>query len=125
MLSDIVNRDNNPIKAHLSHHGCYDGVAKACYETCAEPIAFVNYATVGTDFVITSFAVHPLVTAKEAQLAGDVINSVLEAEAHKLGIRRLLIVLPHQDTAEVIEEYKLQPSVMGLGVINQPIAYKN
>src|SRR6266446_7314240 len=117
--------NNSTIKAELSHHGCYGGVVKACYETCLEPIAFVNYATSGTDFIITKYAVHPLVTAKEAQFAGDVINTVLQAEAYKLGIRRLLIVHPHQEAAEVIEEYKVQPFVMGLGVINQPIAYKN
>jgi hypothetical protein len=121
----MLSFNNSTIKAHLSHHGSFGGVVTACYDTCAEYVAFVNYAAVGSDFVITSFGVNPRVTEKEAHLAGDVINSLLEAEAHKLGIRRLLIVHPHQDTAEVIEEYKLQPFVMGFGVINQPIAYKN
>ncbi len=121
----MLSFNTSIIKAQLSHHGSFGGVVKACYETCAEPVSFVTYATVGSDFVITSFEVDPRVTEKEAQLAGEVINNVLEVEAHKLGIRRLLIVLPHHDTAEVIEEYKVKPFVMGLAVINQPIAYLN
>ena len=117
--------NTGPLKAHLSHHGCYGGVVAARYDTCEEPVSFIRYVTVGSDFVITSFGVNPRVNVKEAELAGEVINELLTTEAHKLGIRRLLIVHPHQDTAEVIEEYQVQPFVMGLDVINQPIAYLN
>lgn len=117
--------NTGPLKAHLSHHGCYGGVVKACYETCVEPVSFVSYLTVGTDLVITSFAVHPIASAKEAQLAGDVIDAALEREAFKHGIKRLLMVLPHQDTAEVVREYKAQPFVMGFGHNTNPTAYIN
>ena len=120
----MLSFNNSSIKAHLSQHGCYGGVVKACYDTCEESVAFVTYATVGSDFVITKYAVNPLVSVKEAQLAGDEINAVLKQEAFKLGIKRLLIVHPNQDTAEVIEEYKLHPAVMRFDN-TQPITYVN
>src|SRR5579863_2753401 len=104
---------NNPIKAVLSHHGMFGGVVQARYDTCDEPVCFVTYTPVGSDFVITSFGIHPSCTTKEAQLAGDAIDSVLEAEAHKAGIKRLLIVHPNCDTAEVVRTYTLQPFAMG------------
>ena len=122
MLSQF---NKGPLQTSITHHGCHGGVVKACYETCEEPVSFVVYSQVGTDFVITSFAVHPLASTKEAHQAGDLINQVLEVEAHKLGIRRLLIVQPHQDIAEVIEEYKVKPFVMGLDITRNPIAYIN
>lgn len=120
----IPSFNNSPIKAHLTHYGSFGGVVKACYETCEEPIASVTYARVGSDFVITSYTIHPLPPTKEAIRAGNNINRALEAEAHKLGIRRLLMVLPHQDTAEVIEEYQVQPFLMGLDN-KQPNVYVN
>jgi hypothetical protein len=115
----------NDIKAHLSHHGCYGGVVTARYEHNDEAVSFVAYSTAASDFVITQFGVSPQATTKEAQLAGDLINSLLETEAHKLGIRRLLIVLPDQDTAKVIEEYKVQSFVTGLGVKANTSVYVN
>jgi hypothetical protein len=107
----MFDLNNNPLKASLSHHGAWN-VVKACYETCDEPVCFVNVTAVGSDFVITSFSIHPSATAKQAQLAGDVIDAALEVEAHKAGICRLLIVLPKNDTAEVVRTYELQPFTM-------------
>ena len=105
--------NTGPIRASLKYNGSsFGNVVKACYETCEEPVAFVTFATMGSDFVITSFAAHPMSSQKEAQIAGNEINNLLAAEAHKLGIGRLLIVLPHQDTAEVIEEYTVKPHMM-------------
>ena len=98
---------NNNIKAHPSHQGCHGGVVTARRETNDEAVSFVSYSTTGTDFVINSFGVNPQASQQEAVLAGDPINTLLKAEAHKLGIKRLLIVLPTQDTPEVIEEYKV------------------
>jgi len=126
MLNNMISRDNNPITVELSHHGCYGFNVQARFANIEEPICFVNVAVVGSDFVVMKFGVNPQVTMKEAQAAGDEIDGVLEQEAYKLGLKRLLLVHPHQNTAEFVREYRVQPHVlMGLGVINQPIAYKN
>jgi hypothetical protein len=104
--------NTGPIKTQLSHHGCYGGVVKAFFESCEEPICFVNYSQVDADFVIHKFGVSSSVSAKVAQIAGDEINEVLKKEAAKLGVTRLLIVKPDCSEAEVIETYKVQPHVL-------------
>jgi hypothetical protein len=121
----MLSFNNSQMRVSLTQHGCYGGVVAARYDTCEEPVSFVSYATVGSDFVITSFGVNPLVTAKEAQLAGDLIDAALELEALKHGVKQLLIVYPGKSTAEFVRDYQVKPFVMGVGVINQPIAYKN
>jgi len=68
--------------------------------------------------------VHPLLTAKEAQLAGDAIDLVLAQEAAKFGVKQLFIIHPN-DTTELVREYQIQPFVTGVGVINQPAVYVN
>jgi hypothetical protein len=110
------------IKVKLSHHGCYGLNVEARFDHIEEPICFVNVAVVGSEFVVMKYEVNPQVTAKEAQAAGDEIDRVLEQEAFKLSIKRLLIVHPNQDTAEFVREYRVQPFVMGFGVkANTPI----
>jgi hypothetical protein len=99
----------NKIKTSIHHQGSFGGVVRACYETCEEPICFVTYAQVGQDFVITSFGVSSHATAKETQKAGDEIDRMLEREAGPLGVKRLLLVHPNQDTAEVVRTYEVQP----------------
>jgi hypothetical protein len=121
----LTLNSNNPIKAELSHHGAFGGMVQARHDKGDEAVCFVTYAAVGTDFVITSFGVNPRATVKEAQLGGDAIDAVLETEAHKAGIKRLLIVHPNRDTAEVVRSYALQPFTMGMSVTKNPIAYLN
>ncbi len=116
---------NSPMQTTITHHGCYGGVVKACYETCEEPVAFVAYSQVGNDFVITSFSVHPLASKKEAEAAGNEIDAVLELEALKHGVRQLLIVPPGKNTAEFVRDYQVKPFVSAMGVTNNPIAYLN
>jgi hypothetical protein len=115
----------NKIKATLTHHGCYGGVVTVRYENNDEVVSFVSYAAVGDEFVITSFGVNPQATAKEAQASGDAIDSVLEAEAYKYGIKRLLIVQPNQNKADFVREYPIQPFTIGAGVKANPLAYLN
>ena len=122
MLSQF---NKGPLQTSITMHGCYGGVVKARYDTCEEPVAWVSYSQVGTDFVIASFAVHPLASVKEAQLAGDQIDALLEVEALKLGIKRLLLVHPHQDTAEEVRTYQVPPFVLGVGVTSTRHTYIN
>ena len=63
--------NTGPIRASLTHHGSnFGNVVSARYGSCEEPVSFVTYATVGSDYIITSFGVHPWASQKEAQLAG-------------------------------------------------------
>jgi hypothetical protein len=101
--------NNNPIKTSLTHHGSVGGVVQARYENVLEPICWVTFVTVGSDFIITSFGLTPHASAKVAQQAGDEIDKLLERESGPLGIKRLLIVHPNQDTAEVVRSYQVQP----------------
>lgn len=118
----MLSFNNSKMRVSLTHHGCYGGVVAARYDTCEEPVAFVAYAMVGSEFVITSFTIHPRATAKEAQLAGDLIDAALELEAMKNGVKQLLIVLPGKSTAEFVRQYQVKPFVMGFGVkANTPV----
>ena len=121
MLNNMISRNNNPITVELSHHGCYGLNVQARFANIEEPICFVNVAVVGSDFIVMKFGVNPQVTKKEAQAAGDEVDALLEVEAQQLGIKRLLLVHPNQNTAEFVREYQVKPFVMGLGVINQPV----
>jgi hypothetical protein len=125
MLNNIVSRNNNPITVELSHHGCYGFNVTARFANIEEPICFVNVAVLGSDFVVMKYGVNPQVTIKEAQAAGEEVDSLLEQEAFKLGIKRLLIVQPHQNTAEFVRDYQVKPFVMGSGTLSKPIAYVN
>jgi hypothetical protein len=104
---------NNKIVTRLYHHGSCGGVVQACYENVEEAVSFVTFAVSGGDIVITSFGVNSHVTAKEAQLAGDAIDSVLEQVAAKLGVTKLFIVHPN-DPTELVRTYTPQPFAMGL-----------
>lgn len=115
----MLTLNNNPIKAELSYHGSVGGVVQARYENCEEALCFVTFAQVGPDCVITSFGVNPHASAKEAQRAGDKIDNVLEREALKLGIKRLLIIHPGSSTAEFVRDYRPQPWT--LREVNHPI----
>jgi hypothetical protein len=109
----LPNFNNSKMQASITHHGSFGNVVKACYETCEEPVAFVTYATLGSDFLITSFTVHPRASVKEARASGDAIDAALEQEASKHGIKRLLIVLPDRpDKAEEVRTYAIQPLMM-------------
>jgi hypothetical protein len=121
----LPNFNNSKMQVSLTHHGCYGGVVAARYDTVEEPVAFVSYATVGSEFVITSFAVHPYTTAKEARLAGDLIDAALELEALKHNVKQLLIVPPGKSTAEFVREYQAKPFVTRFGHNTNPIAHVN
>src|SRR5579863_1123932 len=110
-MLNVMNK--NPFKTSISHQGSVGGVVTARYENCDEAVCFVAYAVVGTDFIIHSFGVNPRATVKEAQTTGDKIDAVLETEAAKLGIKRLLIVHPNCDQAEVVRSYQIQPFTIG------------
>ena len=115
---------NSPIKARLYLHGSNTGVVQARYKNCEGAFCYITYAVVGTDLVITQFAVHSRATTKEAQAAGDEIDVVLEKEAQMRGLRRLLLIHP-DDTVEVVREYEVQPFTIEFDDRNKPIAYLN
>jgi hypothetical protein len=125
MLNNIISRNNNTITVELSHHGCYGFNVQARFANIEEPICFVNVAVVGSDFIVMKFGVNPQVTMKEAQAAGDEIDSVLEQEAFKLGLKRLLLVHPNQNTAELVREYTLQPHLLSAVPCNTKPCYLN
>jgi hypothetical protein len=70
-----------------------------------EVVLTVRYTTVGKSFLIEEFSVLPTATVKEAQRAGDVIDSLLETEARPLGITSLLMVSPGTNEAKEIRTY--------------------
>lgn len=121
----MLSFNNSKMQVSLTHHGCHGGVVAARYDTCEEPVAFVAYAMVGSEFVITSFAIHRYTTAKEAQLAGDLIDAALELEALKHGVKQLLIVHPGKSTAEFVRYYQVKPFVMGCDVKANTAVYVN
>jgi hypothetical protein len=116
---------NNPITPALSHHGSHGGFAVARNEQ-DEAVCYVSYATIESDFVIVSFGVNPRVPVAEVNIGADAIDRELEAEAHKYAIKRLLIVYPNRDVAEVVRTYALQPFTMGrIGQHINPITHLN
>jgi hypothetical protein len=121
----LPNFNNSQMRVSISHNGCYGGVVAARYDTCEEPLAFVNYSQVGNDFIIISFSVHPVASVKEAQLAGDLIDAALELEAMKHNVKQLLIVSPGKSTAEFVKEYQAKPFVIGCDVKANTAVYVN
>jgi len=107
----------------LYHYGP-GGVIQAFAENVEQAACVVTFVQSGSDFVITSYIVAPGVTSKVARLAGDAIDSVLEQEAAKRGVRNLYII-HKDDTVELVRTYEVQPSVMGLGATDQTISYIN
>lgn len=100
------------IKTNLTHHGSFGGDVQAYRERNGESVCFVTYVAVGCDFVITSYGVSRGTTERDARAGGDEIDHILEQEAQRLGIKRLLIVYANCDRAEVIRSYALQPFTM-------------
>jgi hypothetical protein len=54
----------------------------------------VVYLTAEPVFILSNYAPSPHITQSDAQHVGDIINSVIEREARKIGAGRFLIVLP-------------------------------
>jgi hypothetical protein len=54
----------------------------------------VCYCPVEKCFLVSSYCVKPEATEREAQLAGDHIDAMLEREAQRAGVSKIMIVLP-------------------------------
>jgi len=121
----IPTFSNSPIRTSLTIKDCNGGVVKAFFESCAEPVSFVNYSRVGNDFVITKFGYHQRLSEKEARLVGDAIDLTLEKEAIKLGIKRLLVVLLNNDTAQHVRFYNFEPSANRISYNTQSAVFIN
>jgi len=65
-------------------------IAQASNEQ-GEPLVF---CPVQTCFLLDGYAVGPEVTPEEAHRAGDLIDSMLEREAQRAGVSKLLICIP-------------------------------
>jgi hypothetical protein len=101
----MLTFDNTPTRTRLTYHGSFGGVVQAFSDTCDEAVSFVNFARSGTDFIIMKFGVNPCVTAKEAQLAGDLIDKVLAYEAARFGVRNLFLV-HSSEVCELVRTYQ-------------------
>jgi hypothetical protein len=97
--------NKGPIGAHLSDHGSFGGVVKACYETCEEPVAWATFARSGTDFIIMTYGIHARLTGSQATEAGNAIDLLLAKEAAKLGVTNLFLVHP-DETVELVRTYE-------------------
>jgi hypothetical protein len=112
---------DTPITARLFKNrstcsNSFDGVAQATNEI-GEALCYINYSRIDNVFLITNLSVNPLATPEEAQRAGDIIDLLIEKQAHSAGVTALLIPIPGQDKCEEIRTYtrKIPTVIMGLG----------
>jgi|SRR5579862_3159705 len=102
---------------------------KIAYATdeSGEVLCHICYIVADRSFLITEYFVSPSATPDQKQLAGDLIDELLEEQADHYGVTNLLMVKPGKDECEVISTYtrKLPQLVMGETTQPSPIAYLN
>jgi len=121
---------SNNIKARLFKYrsassASFDGVAEATYENgitlCSlqySRVCSVFYSRLDNVFLITGLYVSPNAAPQDAARAGDIIDALLEKQAHSCGVSALLMSLPGQDQCEEIRKYTPaipQNITMGVG----------